>query len=136
MISQGLIIIFWQDAKLGTIANVIILVVSLIGFGTWSYYRKYQNDVKTSLQQKEYFKNSELTETDIQHLPEPVKKYLHYTGSIGKPKVNNFKIAGPMTTLQAMSAVWGNVRIRVFILYLSFSILGSIFFGLLFNLIN
>jgi len=25
-------------------------------------------------------------------LPEPVKKYLRYTGSIGKPKVNNFKI--------------------------------------------
>lgn len=47
-----------------------------------------------------------------------------------------FLIAGPMTTLPAMSAVWGIVRIKVFILYLSFSFLGSIFFGLLFNLIN
>jgi uncharacterized membrane protein YraQ (UPF0718 family) len=47
-----------------------------------------------------------------------------------------FLIAGPMTTLPAMSAVWGIVKVRVFILYLSFSLLGSIFFGLLFNLIN
>lgn len=90
--SQILIIIFWQDAKSGTIANVIILIASIIGFGTWYYYSKYQNDVKTALQQTEYFQNSELTEADIRHLPEPVKKYIRYTGSVGKPKVNNFKI--------------------------------------------
>ena len=91
VISQALIIYFWQDAKFGTIANVIILVATVIGYSTWSYYGKYQTDVKTALQQKEYFQNSVLTETDIQHLPEPVKKYIRYTGSIGKPKVNNFK---------------------------------------------
>lgn len=47
-----------------------------------------------------------------------------------------FLISGPMTTLPAMTAVWGIVRIRVFLLYLSFAILGSIFFGLLYNFIN
>ena len=78
--------------RLGTIANVIILIASIIGYATYSYYNKYQNEVKISLQQKEYFQNSVLTETDIQQLPEHVKKYLRYTGSIGKPKVNNFKI--------------------------------------------
>jgi len=92
VISQILIITFWKDAKFGTIANVIILIASIIGYGTWSYHGKYINDVKTGLEQKEYFQNSELSESDIQQLPEPVKKYLHYTGSIGKPKVNNFKI--------------------------------------------
>jgi len=90
--SQVLIIFFWHDAKFGTIVNVIILIVSIIGFGTWSYYEKYQNDVKTALQQKMYFQNSQLNETDIQNLPESVKKYIRYTGSIGKPKVSNFKI--------------------------------------------
>ena len=90
--SQVLIIFFWHDAKFGTIANVIVLVVAIIGYGTSGFYSKYQNDVKTGLQQKAYFENSELTEADIQQLPEPVKKYLRFTGSIGKPKVNNFKI--------------------------------------------
>jgi hypothetical protein len=93
VISQLVIILSWHDAKFGTIANVIILLASIIGYGTWSYYDKYHNDVKTNLLQKEYFQNSLLTEMDIQHLPEPVKKYLSYTGCIGKPKVNNFKIA-------------------------------------------
>ncbi|WP_276974379.1 DUF6544 family protein [Flavobacterium filum] len=92
VISQIVIILSWHDAKYGTIANIIILIAAIIGYGTWSYYNKYQNDVETGLNRKEYFQNSELTETDILHLPEPVKKYLRYTGSIGKPKVNNFKI--------------------------------------------
>ena len=92
VISQILIVFFWQDAKFGTIANGIILIAAIIGFGTWSYHNKYQNDVKTSLQHPAYIQNSLLTEIDIQTLPDPVKKYLRYTGSIGKPKVNNFKI--------------------------------------------
>jgi len=92
VISQIVIILSWHDAKFGTIANVIILIVSIIGYGTWSYYNKYQTEAKTNLQQKEYFQNSLLTEMDIQHLPEPVKKYLRYTGCLGKPKINNFKI--------------------------------------------
>ena len=92
VISQIVIILSWHDAKFGTIANVIILIASIIGYATWKYYDKYQNHVKNSLQQKDYLLNSKLTETDIQHLPEPVKKYIRYTGSIGKPKVYNFKI--------------------------------------------
>jgi hypothetical protein len=92
IVSQILIFLYWQDAKFGTIANIIILIATIIGYGTWSYYRTYQNEVKTGLQQKYNFQQSLLTEEDIQQLPELVKKYLRYTGSIGKPKVNNFKI--------------------------------------------
>ena len=92
VISQIVIILSWHDAKFGTIANVIILIVSIIGYATWSYYNKYQNEAKTNLKQKEYFQNSLLTEMDIQHLPLQVKKYLRYTGCLGKPKINNFII--------------------------------------------
>jgi hypothetical protein len=90
--SQILISFFWYDAKFGTIANGIILIAAIIGYGTYSFHDKYQNEVKTGLQQRAYFQNSELTETDIQDLPEPVKKYIRYSGAIGKPKVTNFKI--------------------------------------------
>ena len=104
--SQALIIYFWHDAKFGTIANAIILIAVTIGYGTSSYYCKYQNDVKTGLQQADYFQNSILTESDIQQLPEPVKKYLRYTGSIGKPKVNNFKIVFTGTLRKNEQSEW------------------------------
>jgi len=92
VISQILIVFFWHDAKFGSIANAIILIGTIIGYGTAGFYSKYQNDVNTGLQQTAYFQNSMLTESDIQLLPDPVKKYLRLTGSVGKPKVNNFKI--------------------------------------------
>ena len=47
-----------------------------------------------------------------------------------------FLIAGPTTTIPAMAAVWGIVNRRVFVLYLSFSFLGAIVFGYLYQIIN
>ncbi|MBU8892170.1 MAG: permease [Bacteroidales bacterium] len=40
-----------------------------------------------------------------------------------------FLIAGPTTTLPAMAAVWGITNRKVFLLYLSFSLVGALIFG-------
>jgi uncharacterized protein len=48
----------------------------------------------------------------------------------------SFLIAGPVTTLPAMIAVWGIASRKVFILYLGYCILGALFTGLLFNLVH
>lgn len=45
-----------------------------------------------------------------------------------------FLISGPMTTLPAMAAVSGLVKRKVFALYISFALIGSILFGLLLNI--
>ena len=44
-----------------------------------------------------------------------------------------FLIAGPTTTLPAMAAVWGLVSRRVFLLYISFSLIGAVVLGYLYN---
>ncbi len=46
-----------------------------------------------------------------------------------------FLIAGPTTTLPAMAAVWGIVSRRVFVLYISFSLVGAILLGYAFTLL-
>lgn len=48
----------------------------------------------------------------------------------------SFLIAGSTTTLPAMAAVWGLTKKRVFLLYVAFSVSGSLLAGLLFNLFN
>ena len=48
----------------------------------------------------------------------------------------SFLIAGATTTFPAMVAVWGLTKRKVFILYLSFALFGSLFAGLFFNLFN
>jgi uncharacterized membrane protein YraQ (UPF0718 family) len=45
-----------------------------------------------------------------------------------------FLIAGPTTTLPAMSAVWGLVNRKVFTFYISFSLVGAIVLGYIYSL--
>jgi uncharacterized membrane protein YraQ (UPF0718 family) len=46
-----------------------------------------------------------------------------------------FLIAGPVTTVPAMSAVWGVVRPRVFALYIGVALVGAVVFGWMTNLV-
>ena len=92
ILSQILIFNSWHDAKFGTIANVIILLVTIIGFFQIKFKNEYRNEVKIGLEQSKNLQKTVLTESEIAYLPEPVKKYIRYTGFIGKPIVNNFRI--------------------------------------------
>ncbi len=47
-----------------------------------------------------------------------------------------FLIAGPTTTLPAMMAVWGIAKRKVFLMYVSYSLLGAILFGYLYLICN
>jgi len=58
------------------------------------------------------------------------------TLGMNKGAALSFLIAGPVTTLPAMVAVWGIVKRKIFILYLSFSLFGALIFGLLYNFIH
>lgn len=92
-LSQYLIFSSWQDAKFGTIANGVILIATIIGFGGWNFNHIYQTELTNALKLSDVNTSELLTEADILPLPVPVRKYLHYTGSVGKPKVQHFKVA-------------------------------------------
>jgi uncharacterized membrane protein YraQ (UPF0718 family) len=47
-----------------------------------------------------------------------------------------FLIAGPTTTLPALMAVWGIAKRRVVLMYLSFSLVGAILFGFMYQFFN
>lgn len=91
-VSQGLILSSWLDARLGTLANIIILIAAIIGFGTWHFTRKYKSEATSLLEQASLRAIPILAESDIQHLPEPVRRYISYIGALGKPKVSFFKV--------------------------------------------
>ena len=90
--SQILIVYAWRDAKFGTIANTLILVLLVIGYGTWSFQRTYRQQVKKEIKQS-VSSNGILSETDLLELPVPVQKYLRCTKSVGKPYVHSFKVS-------------------------------------------
>jgi proteasome lid subunit RPN8/RPN11 len=90
-LSQTLILNNWQDTKFGTIANVIILSGIIIGFSQIKFRNEYRNEVNIGLEESRNLQKRILTEAKIGHLPEPVRKYIRYTGCITKPIVNNFR---------------------------------------------
>ena len=91
-ISQTLIIVFWKDAKYGTMVNVLVLIVAIIGYSNWNFQNKFENEASKEILQTASIPDSPLTDADLQDLPLPVKKYIQYTGAVGKPKVKNFEV--------------------------------------------
>jgi hypothetical protein len=49
MLSQTLIIIYWQDAKFGTILNIIILLVSISALGKFQFDGMVQKEATVLL---------------------------------------------------------------------------------------
>ena len=92
VISQVVIVMDWKDARFGTIANVIIVAGIIMGAGVVGFKNSFLSEARNGLLQTPYFKDGLLTEEDLVSLPEPVKNYIRYTGCVGKPRVNRFKI--------------------------------------------
>lgn len=92
IISQILIFLVWQDAKFGTLANVIILVVAILSLGSHNFEHSYQQDVRVNLKRVEALPIEMLVEADLKPLPEPVQRYLRYVGVLNKPKVKSVRI--------------------------------------------
>lgn len=98
VLSQILVITFWQDAKFGSLPNLLVLVVVLLSLGSLLFERGYKQDVQNSLNRSHSLPTEIITEADIQPLPQVVRRYLNYVGVIGKPRVTSMRavLAGEM----------------------------------------
>jgi len=92
--SQALVFTSFRDAKAGTIANLLLIIPLLGGYGEFVSVSEFEADVQTTLQQdlKETNEIEMLQESDIAHLPAVVQAYLRKTGSLHKPKVYSFHL--------------------------------------------
>ena len=92
LLSQTLVMMSWRDARFGTLPNVIILapiIIALVSSLPSSFANTYRAEVQKRLTALSGV--SIVSEEDMQHLPGPVQKYLHYVGAVGKPRVQNFR---------------------------------------------
>lgn len=87
LLSQILIFTVWQDARVGSIPNLILLTVALLALGSLRFERGYRQDVTSAQERMRGLPVETLTEADLQTLPPPVQRYLRYVGVVGKPKV-------------------------------------------------
>ncbi|CAN5366324.1 hypothetical protein BH23BAC1_BH23BAC1_20390 [soil metagenome] len=86
-ISQLLIIVYWQDAKFGTITNIIVFGGILIAFGSWNFKNDIKDDLK-SFTPADSRKKEIISHHMLFDLPYPVQKWLQRSQIIGKNKIN------------------------------------------------
>lgn len=94
LFSQALIVTSFRDAWAGTIANLLLVVPLVAGYGDFAAFSAFQKDVQEVLRKdlREKENPEVLQESDLQHLPPVVQDYLRRTGSVGKPKVHSFRL--------------------------------------------
>jgi hypothetical protein len=91
-ISQILIILFWKDARFGTLPNMLILFVSVISYAHFNFQRLVQQEITQLVQQLEPEDNRVIRENDLGDLPGPVKNWLRKSGAVGRSSISIGKV--------------------------------------------
>lgn len=92
VLSQILIFMFWKDAKFGTIANIIILLMGISANGNFQFDKMVRTESKQLLENIKIDNLPIVTKEDVNHLPELVQKWLQNSGVIGKEKIVSVRL--------------------------------------------
>jgi hypothetical protein len=93
VISTIVIVPSWTDAKVGAVANAVVLVGVVFGFlsqGPYSLRRQYDRDLAVNVAASA--SAVPVTDADLAHLPPPVQRYLRAVGVVGQPRVANYRV--------------------------------------------
>ena len=86
--SQAVVLMSWQDAKAGTVVNVLLLVAAVSGCATsgpGSFDAQWQQRAGTALAAAPA-PEMPVSEADLAALPDPLAAYLRQAGVVGEPR--------------------------------------------------
>lgn len=91
-LSTVVILPSWTDAKVGALANAVVLTGAAFGFlsrGPFSLRAEYERDVADRVSAPAV--TALVTDADLDRLPPPVRRYLRLAGVVGQPRVHTFR---------------------------------------------
>jgi hypothetical protein len=92
IVSQSLIVTSWNDAKAGTIVNVVLVAAAVYQYaarGPRSLQVRYRHEVAEALADSAPLEL--VTESDLAVLPPLIAEYVRRSGAVGQPRVDNFR---------------------------------------------
>lgn len=92
ILSQYLIIMNWNEARAGTLVNLILFCIVIAAWGAARFENAYRKDVRDALSGSQKITGKLITESDISALPQPVQLYIRRSNSLGKPPVKNMRV--------------------------------------------
>jgi hypothetical protein len=91
LLSQGLIVSAWSDAKWGSLGNVLLLGWALVLFGRWG-----PGGLHAAFAQQAAMPappaSEVLTEADLKTLPAPLARYIRASGALGQPRPQELRV--------------------------------------------
>ncbi|MBN1534744.1 MAG: hypothetical protein JXA20_18885 [Spirochaetes bacterium] len=88
VLSQVLVILYWRDAKYGTVANLIVLAAVAIGYGAWSFNGMVRSELAL-FAVPATAENRMVTEQTLRGLPPVVRRWLRQSNVMGKNMIRN-----------------------------------------------
>ncbi len=92
LISQVLILLYWKDAKFGTLLNLIIFIVGISAFGKNQFSAMAERESKQILENIQVENLAMIFERDVEHLPVIIQKWMRNSGVLGKEKVVSLRL--------------------------------------------
>ena len=83
LVSQVLILVYWKDAKFGTLLNIVLFAVAIASFANQQFHKKVAAESQSILQSATISPQI-LKRQDIEHLPDIVQKWMEVSNVIGK----------------------------------------------------
>jgi hypothetical protein len=90
-VSQVAVVTSWNDAKAGTVINLLVALAAAYWFaaaGPASFQAQWHDQANRALADAEA-SPSLLAEADLVDLPRPLAAYLRRSGAVGKPRVTS-----------------------------------------------
>lgn len=109
IISQFLIVVYWKDARAGTIVNIIILTVTIISIAASAFDKKINQEI-VQLYSNVKEDNSVITKERFNELPPVVKKWIEHSGIIGKKNINEIRLKQKAQMKSKPDGKWMDVK--------------------------
>ncbi len=91
ILSQILIILYWQKAKWGTAMNIILLIPTILNFAAWKFHGDFEM-VHKQIRAANSSPGKLVTPERLDKVPYPVQRWLKSSGCLGKPAANIVKL--------------------------------------------
>ena len=111
VLSQAAIVTSWSDAKLGTVANVVVLVplvLALLDLRSTSLRSIYRHEVDRGFSRPAA--TALVTEEDLAPLPPALQTYLRRAGVVGRPHVHDLRARWHGQMRNGTDASWMDIR--------------------------
>ena len=92
VLSQVLIVLYWRDAKWGTVANIIILTGIIMAYAQWNFNTMVKSEVIHLYASVPKEDKTIITKEMLDGLPAPVQNWLMGSGIIGKQRIQTLRL--------------------------------------------